>query len=291
MNQLLPWINILREKFRDFNWDFVNINTVKHLRTNDLVVLYGDPHVIDYPKIHSKNVIVMHDTPLFDCDIYKENPDWLWLPSSRLNKEIIEECGTKNYGDILHKPMIIPDVGEVEKRFDYVVNLTQPFRKGDDKLAKILKQVQREVSMLLIMPKSNWKNFENIKNVKITFREPKYKNYTDVLIEMKSAKTMIFPSYIEGIGLPPIEAYKLGVDIIMSDGSAHNEFVRGVMVPTVDIDAVIEPNLKKHFMYQYWDEEYMYKVIEDDIHEKPTLLEPDVFDAVGLGSKLISYFR
>jgi len=287
----LPWINILREKFRDFNWDFVNINTVKHLRTNDLVVLYGDPHVIDYPKIHSKNVIVMHDTPLFDCDIYKENPDWLWLPSSRLDKEIIEECGTKNYGDILHKPMIIPDVGEVEKRFDYVVNLTQPFRKGDDKLAKILKQVQREVSMLLIMPKSNWKNFENIKNVKITFREPKYKDYTDVLIEMKSGKTMIFPSYIEGIGLPPIEAYKLGLDIIMSDGSAHNEFVRGVMVPTVDIDVAIEPNLKKHFMYQYWDEEYMYKVIEGDIHEKPTLLEPDVFDPVGLGSKLISYFR
>ncbi len=278
LNQLMPFIQYLKEHYPEHEFRFHSMGSGPLYADN--VVFYGDWHVVDINAIHAKKIVYMHDTPLIDCDV---KPSGVILPSSKWNAEMLENCGIK-YDDYVAKPMFIPEV-KVQKKYDLLINLTQPERKGHELLFDVLKRLQRKYKIAMILARD------------LTFNHPNVElftagslTYKQVIELTASSKAALFTSYDEGIGLPPIEAAYLGLDLIISDAKAHNQFVDGTRIPITDIKIVKHSVMNKHFLYQYWDQDYLLEVLESGNFKKGQIIDDYPFKIDKIAKAVMGYF-
>jgi glycosyltransferase involved in cell wall biosynthesis len=283
-NHLIPFITYLQANYPEYDFHFHNLHEGTVYEDN--VVVYGDWHVMPIGNVHAKRIVYMHDTPLIDCDV---KPNGVILPSSKWDAEILENCGIHHDGYV-PKPMFIPTVRS-SNRFDLFINLTQPERKGHDLLINVLKKVSTSYKIGMILPKDLIPQFSEIRNHKITYYVTGTMSYEQVIELTASAKTLVFTSYDEGIGLPPIEASYLGLNVVISDARAHNEFVDGTKIPITDMKIVKHSVLNKHFLYQIWDDEYLYEVLESNRFEKGKIIDDTPFRIDKIGKTIMGYFE
>jgi len=244
------------------------------------VIVYGDPHVMPMNKLRDHEVYVMIDTPLIDCNGLDK--DWLYIPSSTYNKEILETCDIKNVIDVIPKPMAYyPELKGSPHKHELYVNLTQPERKGHEKLSNVLhkidKELDRKITMMASIPGNIITYFLGFKNIDIKVKPAGSMKYYDHLKQMLKYRILIFSSYDEGIGLPAIESALYGQQLVMADIRATNEFVEARFAPVVEYKVTKHSMLNKHFLLQIWDEDKFYEILRKTLDD-PTFNIPKLKD-------------
>jgi len=272
------FVNKYRQDFLLQRLDLSNYFTKK-------VIAYGDPHVMPMHKLKGHEVYVMFDTPLIDCTGLEKG--WVYMPSSKFDKEILEICGMKDVTEVIPKPMaFFPELTKTEREFDLYVNLSQPERKGHDKLSEVLKnldkELDRKVTMVASVPFNIMNYFMGFNNIKVRFKPAGSLKYYDHVKQMVKHRIIIFSSYDEGIGLPAIESALYNQQLVMGDIRATNEFVDARFAPVIEYKVVKHNVLNKHFLYQIWDEEEFYtlllKELEDPSYNIARLKDKRVID-------------
>jgi len=280
-----PWLDHLTFFAGKYKSDFlVQRLDTSHYFTKKMIV-FGDPHVMPMDRLKNHEVYLMFDTPLIDCDGLDKN--WVYLPSSEYDKEILETCGLKNVTEVIPKPMaFFPELVNIKREYELYVNLTQPERKGHEKLSKILHELDRElnhkIQMVASIPFNIMNYFMGFKNIEVRFKPAGSLKYYDHIKQMLQYRIIIFSSYDEGIGLPAIESALYGQQLVMGDIRATNEFVDAKFAPVVEYKVVKHSVMDKHFLYQIWDEEEFYtlllKELEDPSFNVPKLKDKRVID-------------
>lgn len=165
---------------------------------------------------HVDNIIYISDTVKKQCEHrYK----FIKNKSSLLNYVIIDnsECNVMNEEKDLNYFLFI---GNIEERKGIRILLSayeKYIEKGGNRNLKIAGSIRD-------------KNIENLINDKVHKYDKKieYLGYIDsdtknMLIQNSSA--LIFPSYVEGFGIPPVEALMCGKPVIVSDIEIFKEIL------------------------------------------------------------------
>jgi len=280
-----PWLDHLTFFVKKYPKDFLFQRLDYSFSFTKKVIAYGDPHVMPMEKLKGHEVYMMIDTPLIDCTGLDK--EWVYIPSSEYNREILEVCGMKNVTEVIPKPMAYyPELKDIKRRYELYINLTQPERKGHEALSKILHKVDGEldhkVTMMASIPGNIIHYFLGFKNIEIRFKPAGSMDYYDHLKQMLQYRILIFSSYDEGIGLPAIESALYGQQLVMGDIRATNEFVEARFAPIVEYKVVRHSMLDKHFLLQVWDEdefyELLWKALDDPTFNIPKLRDRRLID-------------
>ena len=244
------------------------------------VIAYGDPHVMPMHRLKGHEVYVMIDTPLIDCTGLEQ--EWVYIPSSKYNREILEVCEMKNVTEVIPKPMAYyPELKGTKRKYELYVNLTQPERKGHEKLSNILhkldSEIDRRITMMASIPGNIVPYFLGFRNIEIKVKPAGSMKYYDHLKQMLQYRILIFSSYDEGIGLPAIESALYGQQLVMGDIRATNEFVEARFAPVVEYKVAGYSVMGKHFLLQVWDENEFYEILRKALDE-PTFNIPKLRD-------------
>ncbi|AZI75793.1 putative glycosyltransferase [Sulfolobales Beppu filamentous virus 2] len=256
------------------------------------VLIYGDHAWLPEQIKHYKRVVVWTDTPLVDCNfpIYDNT---VFVPASNFVKAVLENCEVKNVTEVIHKPLRLQK-RHIVKKYDMVAVLTQFMRKGHESLSRVLKRLDgmldREVTLKLRVHENIRLFFQGYKNIRL-IDIPRTPSYNEYINEVGSARILLFPSYVEGIGYPPIEATQLYQQVIMGDIDATREFVEVKSARVTDVKLVNLPGTNHWFLYQYYDEdEYLdllIKALQDPDCCRPKLKTPDVLEVEKLFERVV----
>ena len=262
----------------------------------DRIVVNGDHVFLDPVVTTYKHVVVWDDTPLVDCDFVRSD-NIVFVPASEFVKEILENCEVKNVTEVIHKPLIVPQVSQY-KKYDMVAVLTQPQRKGHEVLSRVLhkldSELERDLTLLLRVHDDIRLFFTNFKHIKVIDLK-KTPTYADFLNEVGKARVMLFPSHDEGIGYPPMEAVSLNQQLIMGDIDATREFVSVKSAGFVDAKLEELYYAKHYFLIQLYDEdeylELLRKALGDAKCCRPELKSTDVTNWEGLYKRVFEIAR
>ncbi len=283
-DHMFPFVLHVRHKYKE---DILGSFLDGYKPKDEVVVVYGDANVMNLSGLNTDKVFVMHDSPLIDCyTISRLNQNWTWIPSSNFDKEILENCNVKNITEVIPKPYKLYEFTKSPKKYDLMINLTQPQRKGHDRLVKVLenldKFISRPLNILAIVPAEIQIFFLRFENLKITFRIPASRPMSEHLSEISSARINLFSSYVEGIGLSPIESALLNQQLVMGDIEATNEFVEGNFADIVEYKVVQWHPNPHYFLFQIWDQtqflDLTLKALEDPSFNIPKLIRPEILD-------------
>ena len=288
-----PWLDHLTFFTKKYPEDFFMQRLDYTFSFTKKVIAYGDPHVMPMHKLKGHEVYVMIDTPLIGCTGLEQ--DWVYIPSSQYNREILEACDLKNVTEVIPKPMAYyPELKGSQHKYELYVNLTQPERKGHEKLSLVLHkldgELDRRVTMLASIPGNIIQYFLGFRNIEIRVKQAGSMKYYDHLKQMLQYRILIFSSYDEGIGLPAIESALYGQQLVMGDIRATNEFVEARFAPVVEYRVTSHSVMNKHFLLQVWDEDEFYeilrKALDDPTFNVPKLKDKRVIDYEWIYKKL-----
>jgi len=275
-----PWLDHLTFFVKKYPEDFFMQRLDYSFSFTKKVIAYGDPHVMPMDRLKGHEVYVMVDTPLIDCTGLDK--EWVYIPSSEYNKEILEVCDMKNVTEVIPKPMAYyPELKYFPRKYELYVNLTQPERKGHEKLSKVLHkldgELDRKITMMASIPGNIINYFLGFKNIDIKIKPAGSMKYYDHLEQMLQYRIMIFSSYDEGIGLPAIESALYAQQLVMGDIRATNEFIEARFAPVVEYKVIGHNILGKHFLLQIWDEDEFYEILRKALDD-PTFNVPKLKD-------------
>ena len=259
------------------------------------VLVYGDHAFLPDLVLNYRKAVVWTDTPLVDCN-FPHGDNVVFVPASDFVKGVLENCEVKNVTDVIHKPLTLKPV-EMEKEYDMVAVLTQPQRKGHESLSRVLRklddELDREVTLRLRVHPAIRLFFTGYKKVKVV-DIPDTPAYMDFAKEVGKSRVMLFPSYVEGIGMPPIEATVLNQQVVMGNIDATREFVDVKSAGVTDVKLVRLEGTSHWLLYQlYEEEEYLdllLKALEDERCCVPRLKAEDMKDAEGQWKKVLELF-
>jgi len=275
-----PWLDHLTFFVKKYPDDFLFQRLEYAFSFTKKVIAYGDPHVMPMHKLKGHEVYVMVDTPLIDCTGLDK--DWVYIPSSEYNREILEVCEMKNVTEVIPKPMAYyPELKQTKRKYELYVNLTQPERKGHEKLSNVLRkldgEIDRKIIMMASIPGNIVSYFLGFRNIGIRVKPAGSMKYYDHLKQMLQYRILIFSSYDEGIGLPAIESALYGQQLVMGDIRATNEFVEARFAPVVEYRVASHSVMNKHFLLQVWDEDEFYEILRKALDD-PTFNVPKLKD-------------
>ena len=275
-----PWLDHLTFFVKKYPDDFLFQRLDYSFSFMKKVIAYGDPHVMPMQKLVGHEVYVMIDTPLIDCNGL--NKDWVYIPSSEYNKEILEACDIKNVTEVIPKPMAYyPELKGSPRKYELYVNLTQPERKGHEKLSNILHKLDGEldhkITILASIPGDIVPYFLGFKNINVKVKPAGSLKYYEHLKQMLQYRILIFSSYDEGIGLPAIESALYNQQLVMGDIRATNEFVEARFAPVVEYRVAKHMPLNRHFLLQIWSEDDFYEILRKALDD-PTFNIPKLKD-------------
>ena len=260
------------------------------------VLIYGDHAWLPEQVRFYERVVVWTDSPLVDCN-FPVYDNTVFVPASNFVKAVLENCGVKNLTGVVHKPLRLSK-RHIIKRYDMVAVLTQFMRKGHESLSRVLKkldaQLEGEVTLKLRVHENIRLFFQGYKHIKL-IDIPRTPSYEEYIREVGGARVLLFPSYVEGIGYPPIEATQLHQQVVMGDIDATREFVDVKSARLTDVELVSLPFSNHWFLYQYYDEdeylELLIKALQDPDCCRPKLKTPDVLEVEKRFKEVIELLR
>lgn len=129
-------------------------------------------------------------------------------------------------------------VGNLEKRkgISILINAFDKYRKAGGQYDLVICGDQKDVNINQLLSKIDKNTMKKIKYLGYVSGDTKNKLLRD-------SKALIYPSYVEGFGLPPMEALLHGKEIIVSDISVHKEIL-GANATYFHIDQTNEQSSK-----------------------------------------------
>lgn len=226
----------LEIKLNDQIFDLVHspfINSLKYTNTKKKIITIHDAIPFDYPDLYNKNKFLLfftkkyHQRCIDNCDAV--------ITVSKYSKNRIL-CHFKIKSEkihVLYHPYISPNYKNFNlKLFDsnfiksnhyYIFFGAFEPKKNILFLIKSFIQANSKHKLLLIKSKG-WKNKEIFKfiNSLSDFHRQKiiiidHQTFENLITYIKYSRALIFPSLVEGFGLPIIEASDLGTPVILSD--------------------------------------------------------------------------
>lgn len=208
------------------------------IHLTDIVFLAKNIDV--YTDIDAKHHIAWVDAeglPLID--VREVNKYFKVIVSSSFEKKIMEKSGVKVYGEVPRPLIPIMNTNRFrlkkklfQERYGTYVSFVgaNNIRKGLEELDEIAEKL-REHSINVVA----WTSVNTrLKYVKVENRFG-FSTKETVYGLIAGSKAFIYPSRVEGFGLPPLEAMYLRVPVVYNDAPAFNEFTVGVRIPYREI--------------------------------------------------------
>ena len=162
---------------------------------------------------------------------------------SEFKKYLGKECSTKGKPIYIGVPQEIftektilqEDIDSVKKKFKisgkYIIAIGSVHpRKNYERLIEVMGAHSLAEYSLIICGAVAWKSesiFEKITHLKLSSRVQitGFIETEDMKTLLKGAEAMVFPSLYEGFGIPPLEAFSLGVPVVASGTTSIPEVV------------------------------------------------------------------
>ncbi|MFP3317292.1 MAG: glycosyltransferase family 4 protein, partial [Candidatus Nanopusillus sp.] len=98
--------------------------------------------------------------------------------------------------------------------------------KGDELALKVLKNVNKKIPIHVIFVGNKRLVSYYSKTMKLDFKYTVFSNVSDdVLAELySSSDAFLYTSYVEGFGLPPLEAMACGTPVVMTDNKGSRDY-------------------------------------------------------------------
>lgn len=249
-----------------------------HTLKNRSFDLYFEPSFIPLPISHKHLIITLHDFSFHlhkewhpkDRTLYFQKNFWKHLAradhfifiSDFIRKQAIEEFGldatkcTTIHCGVNHnifRPMTAQELEVIKQRY----KLHNPFilftgsvepRKNLQNLLKaylsLPYSLRKEVKLMLV-GFSGWKNAQIMQIVQANTQDIRHLGYIpekDLAGLYNLSELLIYPSFYEGFGLPPLEAMACGTPVIVSNTSAIPEVCgeAAIYVNPMDSDQIAQ---------------------------------------------------
>lgn len=289
-NHAVPFFDVLKRYVEG-----ASIEVSLNMPFTDVKVLgYGDVLIIPRHLLRRSNVVFWHDSPLAYYPPEVRNSGWQFLVASRYNMELMEYYGVKNI-TYLPKPVVIPPFAPRQKSYDICTVLTQDRRKGADQFLRVLYMLDKSLEeRKVVYAKVHDGIFEVLKNARferltLVLDRVSDESYSEVMSKLSACNLFVFPSNVEGIGLPPIEAALIKVPVIMGDIRATNEFIDAEIVRIRDVEVEKYLQLGNFFILQRFDEREMAEKILAGRVKAPALKERLMTDLDALAQKVAEF--
>ncbi len=289
-NHAVPFFDVLKRYV-----DGVSIDVSLTVPVTGAKLLgYGDVLVLPRHVFRRKGVVFWHDSPLAYYPPEVRNSGWQFLVASKYDIELMEYYGVKDI-TYLPKPVVIPPYTPRQKSYDICTVLTQDRRKGADQFVRVLQMLDRSVDeRKVVYAKVSNGIFETLKGMRLerltlVLDRVSDESYSEVISKLSACNLFVFPSNVEGIGLPPIEATLLKVPVVMGDIRATNEFVDAEFVRIRDVEVEKYPPLGNFFILQRFDEREMVEKILAGKVKAPTVKESLMLDLEKLAQKVAEF--
>ena len=199
----------------------------KHVKRATLI---HDLTPITHPQFHDKMSVISHY--LFFNRIVS-SADCLLTNSIATKKEIIKKYSKKENQIIVNYPRSFLQAKPDGIKKNYILNIgTIEPRKDQLTLLKAFSKLAIEDPdiRLEIIGKNGWKNrsfWKYLDRMKAEIRNRvevhSYLPRHELEVKLASAKIFVFPSIVEGFGLPILEAMQYGIPLLLSDTIIHRE--------------------------------------------------------------------
>jgi glycosyltransferase involved in cell wall biosynthesis len=227
-------------KLKGTLWEQVDLRRYLILNHKPLLINFCNTGLLFYKR----QVVTIHDMS------YKVNPKWFskkfyrWynfmIPHIAAGSEKIFTVSNSSKNDITGYLNVNPDKVSViynsyylitndnfgrvnNEKYVLTVSSLNP-RKNLDNLIKAFKQIDKKIRLIIVGLKNN--NFGNVVNSNLLDSNIDVKGYvsdSELVSLMKNAEALVYMSFYEGFGLPPLEAMSYGCPVVVSDIAAHRE--------------------------------------------------------------------
>lgn len=183
--------------------DYFENNFWKNVKKSDHIITgshFSKEEIIKYLKFDASKITVIHHG--VDHDIYKVYP-----------KEILQE--TKKKFDLPTNFILF--VGSIEPRKNLITLL---------KAYTNLSNKDKDNTSLVLVGFKGWENKEIMQLIEKEKSHIKYLGYVEdqeLPLIYNLASVFVYPTYYEGFGIPPIEAFACGTPVIVSSAASLPE--------------------------------------------------------------------
>ena len=173
------------------------------------------------------------------------NNYWCVVTVTRGERKRFEKRGIKTRGYVprpLNKKAILKARKTEDDRFrkmfgkyvlfiggDQILAPPKHPRKGLDRLDQAIGMIRSKLKSMgiRVIAHTNWPYFKNIEKLQAFYGGL---SEDDIYQLIKQAELFVFPSRLEGFGVPPLEAMALGTLLVYTDVPTHKEFCVGIPV-------------------------------------------------------------
>jgi glycosyltransferase involved in cell wall biosynthesis len=212
---------------------------VKHGANCQITVMIHDTIPLDFPqyqgtgstdrfrkmlkRVASKADLILCNSAHTQSDVLRHCSAW----------DLTPETAVAHLGVDVPKPLVLPLPEGVKTPYMMAVGTIEP-RKNHQFLLDLWAEMT-DPPQLLICGKRGWNNAHVFQQLDALGRESRVLELPDLTDDalfslMKNASALLFPTFAEGYGLPPIEAAALDVPIICNDLPVFKEVLGHIPV-------------------------------------------------------------
>lgn len=210
------------EYFPFFYKNFLKVYLPSSIKSSDLIITISEASkksICEYFNFPEEKIKVVYNT------ISKN--------FRKLSEEEIIKAQRDSTLNLPEKFLIYVGVIEKRKNIDLIL-----------KLAENLDQINNDLKILLVgKPGYGYEIFKSkIDKLNSKILELNQVSDKDLLLLYNKAKILLFPSFVEGFGLPPIEAMACGTPVIASNCEALKEIIgeAGILCEPSNLKCLIE---------------------------------------------------